>query len=551
MPFEVLRHLRRSARHMACSNPLYNWSLSGAVPDRLLVRPVDAWAGNAEAGQCLSEGAFMICEDRLEISQPCWEPLDIDEAWLVHMHGFTWLRDLRALGGRHSRLQARIMIESWIDHYPRWSALAWRPDIAGERIAMWIAHYEFFDEPQHEPGSADFNDLFFDSLVRQARHIAQSLPGDLHGIAALKAIKGLLYAGLGFEGCEHWIAQALSLLEDQTREQILADGAHVSRSPAALLSALQIYVDIRTALFAAGHPLPESVQHAIDRMVPALRFFRYNDKGLALFNGAQEGDVNFMESVLAQSGSKVKALSSLPCAGYERAMLGRSMILFDCGRSPDYPHDAAAHAAPLAFEMTYGKDRVIVSCGTHPSSAEWQDALRATAAHSALTVAHRNACEIRETGRMSRKVRMIDPIREDTKSSCLLEGVHDGYLSLFGITHRRRIYMADQGHDIRGEDTLICEAGPVRPLDFAIRFHIHPRVNASLIRDGEEALLRLPSGIGWRFHHSAGRLMLEDSIYLGEGSRPRKTKQLVIYGQISDNNEVIKWALQREGCLKT
>jgi uncharacterized heparinase superfamily protein len=266
-----------------------------------------------------------------------------------------------------------------------------------------------------------------------------------------------------------------------------------------------------------------------------------------LFNGAQEGDADFIECVLAQSGSKVKALSSLPCAGYERASLGRTMVLFDCGRTPQAPFDQSAHAGPLAFEMTHGKDRVIVSCGSHPSSGEWADALRATAAHSALTIDYRNACEIRENGHIARKVRVAESSREDTRSSCLLEGTHDGYVPLYGIIHRRRLYLGDQGHDLRGEDTLDCEWDLARPLDYAIRFHIHPRVMVSLTQGGDEALLRLPSGIGWRFHQSSGILALEDSIYVGEGSRPRKTKQLVIYGQITEKQEKIKWALQREG----
>lgn len=79
-------------------------------------------------------------------------------------------------------------------------------------------------------------------------------------------------------------------------------------------------------------------------------------------------------------------------------------------------------------------------------------------------------------------------------------------------------------------------------------FPLHPRVMVSLIGEGnEEALLRLPSGIGWRFHQSGGILKLEDFVYLGEDSRPRKTKQLVVYGDMPDTEFKVKWAMQREG----
>ena len=34
-----------------------------------------------------------------------------------------------------------------------------------------------------------------------------------------------------------------------------------------------------------------------------------------------------------------------------------------------------SHAAPLAFEMSYGRERIIVNCGSHPTNPEWQDML--------------------------------------------------------------------------------------------------------------------------------------------------------------------------------
>ncbi len=564
MPLQVLRQLRKSASQMAYNSLLYNWSLRGSVPDRLVVKPVDPWPGDAEAGRSLcgppspEHGFGAAGGDQIDLCDEvgraedftgagCWEPVGIDRAWLEHMHGFTWLRDLRALGGAAARKAARDMIESWAGRYSGWHAMAWHPGITGERVAMWIALYEVFGASASE----GFQDIFFESVIRQARHLSRALPGDAEGIDALKAIKGLLYAGLAFEGCEAWIEQALDALKTEIEKQILGDGAHVSRSPAQLLQALQILLDVRMALSAGGYPLPEKIQHAIDRMGPALRFFRYADKHFALFNGTQEGPKNggqdFVDCVLGQANVRGKNLQSLPCAGYERMSMGRTLVMFDCGRSPDFPYDVRAHAAPLAFEVSYAKERLFVSCGTHPDSEQWQETLRATAAHNTASIDYRNACEIREDGHMARKVRNVVPLREESKEAMLLESSHDGYVPLNGITHRRRLYLSGKGHDLRGEDIFTSSIGSGITHDVAIRFHIHPRVMVSLVRDGQDALLRLPSGIGWRFHHTGGVLALEDSIYLGEGSRPRKTKQLVIYGQMSEDIAQIKWAVQREG----
>lgn len=542
--FDQIRHRWQSP---AFGAGLYSWSLRAPAPERLIVKPVDPWPGNIRTGAALCEGVFIKGGDRLELYGPCWQPLGISPMWLDHLHGFSWLRDLRAFhqsgGGEKARKQAQALIADWAQRHTRWDKDIWRPDLAGQRVSIWIALYEFFGATADE----SFQDLFFESLGRQALHLSRALPGSLSGEALLQGAKGLLYAGLAFEGREAWIEQALDIFSEETDRQVLGDGCHVSRSPTQLLNILQIFLDVRSALSAGAYPLPEKIQHAIDRMGPALRFFRYNDRHFGVFNGAQEGDAALIDVVLGQTGTKSRILESLPCAGYERISMGRTFIMFDGGAPPGYPYDAQAHAAPLSFEFCYGKERVFVNCGSHPVSPDWIDALRATAAHNTLGMDYRNAFEIRSDGHFGRKPRNVLISRENAKQACLIEASHDGYVPLNGMTHRRRLYVSDQGQDIRGEDLLSAEIDPATPHDIAVRFHLHPRVLVSLICDGQEALLRLPGGSGWRFRHGGGYLALEDSLYLGQGCSPRKTKQLVIYAQAAGSRSVIKWALRREG----
>jgi len=221
-------------------------------------------------------------------------------------------------------------------------------------------------------------------------------------------------------------------------------------------------------------------------------------------------------------------------------------MLMDTGRAPAYPYDAYAHCAPLAMEFSYGRDRVFVNCGTHPTNMEWKDALRATPAHSALTIDDRNVCEIHRDGSLARKPKKVVVNREDKNGGVLVDACHDGYLPLNGITHRRRVYIGDQGHDIRGEDNLTCSVGLGRTHDVAVRFHLHPRVTASLVNEGREVLLRLHGGTGWRVSCEGATLALDDSIYLGEGSRPRKTKQIVLRTRMESDFTQVKWVCQKE-----
>jgi uncharacterized heparinase superfamily protein len=543
MRMNILSHLKHRASAAAYGTSIYQWSLGGQIPDRLAVIPPDPWPGDAANGRSMCQDVFSYQGEQLSAGGGTFEPQGASPVWCDFIQSFEWLRDLRSLGGDVGRRQARVMILAWIDRYGNWNEKAWRADLTGRRVAIWLALYDFF------AASADdvFQTNYLASLLRQARHLSRSLPGALGGLGLLQGIKGLAYAGLAFEGREHWLEQSLGLLEHETKKQILSDGGHISRSPAQLLDAMRIYIDMRSALQAGQYPVPDFIQHAIDRMAQAMRFMRYSDRGFAHFHGAQEGDRALMDMAQMVANAHGRVLRSLPDTGFERVTIGRSLLMVDTGRAPVWPYDEKAHAAPLSFEFCYGKERVFVNCGIHPTNPEWQDSLRGTAAHNTLTIDHRNACEIRKDGHFGRRTRNVVVTREDINGASLVDGVHDGYVPMNGISHRRRLYLSDQGHDLRGEETLTCSVGLSKPVDISIRFHLHPRVLVSLVRGKKDALLRLPGGAGWRFTQTGGTISLENSVYLGEGGRPRKTKQLVITARMETDLGQFKWALQREG----
>ena len=561
MASELLHSLVNRVSALAHSTFLHDFAGGRDIPDRFSVRPVDVWDGDARAGALLFDGVFTKDGQHLSLGTGGWEPDGVDADWLAAIHGFAWLRDLRtysneggAIRGQSSAM-AWMMIMSWLERYNEPKLMRgffYRPDIAAERLSMWISMFEFFSPERFEgAGDEEFHDAFFQAVLRHGQHLSRTVGPQIHprlsGVAALKAAKGLLYAGLALEDAEVWRDQALERLKAEIDVQILSDGAHASRSPQQLLEVLQILLDIRGAFNVAGSRMPDFIQHAIDRIGPALRFFRYNDKQFGLFNGSQKCDVALIDSVLAQMGARGKALESLPCAGFERVSKGRTLLVFDCGAPPQTPYDVQAHGAPLSFELNYAKQRIFVNCGSHPGDHDWRHALRGTSAHTALALSDKDACEVSDTGCFGRKPEHVRSMREESKHASLLEASHDGYVDVNGYTHTRRIYVCDDGNDIRGDDCLEALAAPFHPVDVCIRFHLHPSVTVSLINNGAEALLRLQGGVGWRFKHQGGTLTLQDSVFMGEGVQPRKTKQLVINGQVHDIYNQFKWCLRKEG----
>jgi len=338
-----------------------------------------------------------------------------------------------------------------------------------------------------------------------------------------------------------FLTRALRFLPQEIARQVLPDGCHAERSPAAHLAALQDLTEIRSLLQAAQVQLPAALPGAIERMGPALRVMRHGDGALALFNGSKEESPHLVEMVLAQCARGGRVLSALGDGGFQRLQAGRGVLIVDCGAPPAAGIDRLSHAGTLSMELSFGKDRMIVNCGAYPSGGvEWLDAVRATAAHSTLVIADISSSELKPYG-LGRRPEVVDVQRQEANGAHWLEASHDGWKKTFGAIHRRRLYMAESGEDVRGEDAV--EAANPQP--FTVRFHLHPTVNASLQQDGEAVLLRLPTAGGWRLRADGARISLEESVYLG-GPEPRRTEQVVLTGH-TDGAQHVKWAITKVG----
>jgi len=511
--------------------------LQGMTAAALTLVPPNPWPGDATRGRTMLAGQIALAGETIDAGNSPWTA-HAQEPWLAAMHSFEWLRDLRAVGGDAARRHARLLTTAWLDRRPKRSDIAWRPDVTGARLANWIAFHDFFCASAED----SFRSRLFGSLSGQARGLLRALPGELTGAPLLLAIKGLLASGVCLAGGEARVALADKLLMRELPRQILPDGCHAERSPTVHAAVLGALIDIR-ALYKAGRlPMPEMLQHAIDRMTPALRFFRHGDGGLALFNGSQEGEPLLLDTILTQADARGRPLKHAPQGGFDRMAMGRTIVIVDSGAPAPAKLDRRAHAGISSFEMSVGRERFIVNCGAYPGVGPWRSALAATAAHSTLAIADTNQLELLEGGGVRRRPPSVESHREDSKEGLLVEICHTGYSAL-GLTHRRRLFLGDGGDDFRGEDSLIGSGA--KP--FAIRFHLHPDVHVSLTGTGRTALLRLGDGSGWRFRCDTDAVTLDDSVYLGIGATPRRCDVIVVSGHTTGNNETtIRWGFRRE-----
>lgn len=533
--------LRGARRFLANLKPV-------RVPDEPARAFRDLWPGDAARGARLLRGEFDVMGTHRSLrpseagGAQDWSSGSL--TWRAAVHGFAWLRDLRALGTDAARLRGRALAADWLSLAG--DPVADAPDVTGARLSAWLGHWDFLAATAED----ELRRQLMQRMAQDARGVVAGLPAEAANRGALVALKGGMAAAVALDE-ETWLARCVRFLPAELERQFNPDGGHVERSPAQLVAALQDVIEIRNLLHGAGVEAPPMLALVLDRAAPALRLLRHADGGLALFNGTRDEPAAILDLVLTQAQSRGRAPVALPDTGFQRLVASRTLVIVDCGAPPAARREPApgglprgadrfAHAGALAFEMSVGRDRLVVNCGAAPAAeGEWRDALRATAAHSTLVLADTNSSELRPEG-LGRRVETVDCERAEANGAQWLDATHDGWLRQFGVRHRRRLYLSESGDDLRGEDELEITGEVVSP-GFAVRFHLHPDVVASLQQDESGVLLRLPSGAGWRLRAKGARVAIEESIFLS--AEPRRSQQVALHAEAGTTS--LQWAISR------
>jgi uncharacterized heparinase superfamily protein len=184
----------------------------------------------------------------------------------------------------------------------------------------------------------------------------------------------------------------------------------------------------------------------------------------------------------------------------------------------------------------------------------WRQVARATAAHSTVTFNDSSSCQFLDSPAMRRTfgVPIVDGpshvsvARDPEGRGMVLRASHDGYARRFGVVHERFVSLTPDGNRLDGEDVFLPANGDSLPPDaedhFAIRFHLHPGTRVNVFPDGHGAVLLLPNRDVWNLNAHDDVVGVEESVYLAGQDGPRRTTQIVIYGQARRTQRVY-WTL--------
>ena len=545
---EAWRRLRRRLRN----GPIHRLRFAGAAPDRLAVVPPTLFQGDSFVAEAIYGGRFLLAGRLVEVGRgSIFQVLPPSLEFAAELHGFSWLSHHAAAADALAAQNARALVSDWLRFSAhRLGGAAFEPEVAARRLISWLSHADLL------LGSADYDFYrrFLKSLTIQTRYlrsIAQEAPV---GMPRLTVRMALALVALCLPAPTNRIRVAAQQLADELDRQILPDGGHVSRNPAALATILGDLLPIRETLLGQGQPVPKGIYSAIDRMLPALRFFRHADGTLALFNGTGCSDMQLMAALMRFDETLGEPLSNARHSGYHRLSTSGTVVIADTGCPPPVGLSRNAHAGTLAFELSSVTARIVVNCGSpQPGQVALKRLSRSTAAHSTVTIGDRSSSRFAGQPHLDRFLGsplvpgptnvQLDEIVGEGDRTTGFEATHDGYDRDLGYLHTRRLELENDGWTLSGLDRLTPTRRPrgrEEAREAALRFHLHPQVSVETIGDVARLSMR---GQTWCFAVDQP-FTIEDSILFADSSGPRRTLQIVVSVDPGLTPE-IRWSFER------
>jgi uncharacterized heparinase superfamily protein len=511
------------------------------------------------AGNILFRGHFVSTPGAI-----LWDVAMPNAEFEAEAHGFGWLDDLAAVPEPGARATAQRWTWGWIERFGAGRGPGWTADLTGRRMIRLLHHAILLLHGQESAASH----RLFRSMAQQTIFLSRRWKTATPGLPRFEALTGLIYAGLALSGMERHVPRALAALERECAAQIDASGGIGTRNPEELLEIFTLLTWAAAALAEAGKPIRPELMAAIGRIAPTLRSLRHADGGLARFHGGGRGAPGRLDRALAASGVKTIAPPGL-AMGYARLHGARTTVIVDASAPPSRALSHEAHASTLAFELTSGRRPLIVNCGSGASfSTRWRRAARATACHSTLAIEGASSSRLVRRGgwvRPEQEVLINAPVTVSPQQATDGDGMrlligHDGYAASHGLTHMRRLHLSSNGRILSGEDTLgamddserrqfdrALDRTRLQGIRFAVRFHLHPDVDAALDLGGTAVSMALRSGEIWVFRHDGqAELALEPSVYFQKGRlKPRSAQQIVLSATVTDYAGHVSWTLAK------
>jgi uncharacterized heparinase superfamily protein len=505
--YETMRHLRPVQIYGRLL-----FKLARPQPDTSPPSPLRAMAGRFETpasrlSSLTGPNSFAFLSESHALNEVGWDNEGLSKLWCYNLHYFD---DLNAKDATERRAWHTDLMADWIEKNQPGQGSGWEPYPTSLRMVNWVKWALVGQDLSKEAVA---------SLAVQARWLTKRLETHLLGNHLFANAKALVFTGAFFAGPEakRWLRLGGKILSREIDEQILPDGGHFELSTMYGALAFEDVLD----LINLGRAFPgtedmESLGGRLAALAPEmgrwLSAMSHPDNEIGFFNDSAFGIAPTPLELEAYAGrlgltyeAPATGITWLKSSGYIRLAAGPAVLLADVARvGPDYL-PGHAHADTLSFELSIGRQRVLVNSGTSVyARGPEREHQRGTSAHNTVVVNGENSSEVWASFRVARRARPVDlTVRHGTVLD--VGCAHDGYTRLPGEpVHHRHWRMSDAG--LRVNDRLSPIALPAEA-----RYHFHPEIDVALDAEGKTGMARWGENAAMSWTITRGTAHLETS----------------------------------------
>ncbi|MHB8481559.1 MAG: alginate lyase family protein [Nitrospiria bacterium] len=268
---------------------------------------------------------------------------------------------------------------------------------------------------------------------------------------------GLVYAGILFpemEGALRWKVIGLTLLEEESRREILPDGGGVEQSLGYLLFILDLLGLVVWLLEHSGEKIPSAILGAFFRGKQFINRFGNSPQQLPLMGDYDHGHAlsPFLRISWNEEGTDPD-VETFKESGYSiiRSQTPDSaMLIFDHGPLGMPPSFGHGHADALSVVFKSGGEEILADPGTfsYSQDARWRAYFRSTRAHNTVTVDGQDQASQKTSFIWSEPFhsRLLLSEKTGDRGIRILAG-HDGYTRFAEkVEHFRAVCFTPPGH---------------------------------------------------------------------------------------------------------
>lgn len=502
---------------------------------KIQVEPVNFFPINSERIRDFYNGIFAFGDKAVTCTNV--SPFQIEPPSLYfeqELQSFAWLSDLSAAKNKIANQFAINMTQSWLENCKyQANATAWQPEIVARRFISFLANCKLLLNNNNPV----FTKKFYKSLNFQYHFLYLSSRILINNEDKLLAYTALYFASLSLNLCDKHKNHIEKEFANCLKQQIFADGGHISRNPHNMVNLLLHLLALRYSFNYVGKPIINELHNAIERMIPAFKMFIHKDGSIARFNGVGTISNEKINTILTLDKTKAETFNYAPHSGYQRLEAENTVLISDVGSIGKPIYSNKATASCLAFELSSGKHSFIVNSGIdHFDKANNNFLGRSTTAHSTASINDNSSYNFIELNDKAKNILIKNKIKVEIEQ---IKGPqyngfiarHNGYQNLYDIIYERKIMLSHDGNSIHGADNFITlnnNSCKLKGSDQAnIRFHIHPDIEVRY-NSSEQIFLQAPQGDLWCFNSSHITPQIEDSIFLADSHQARPNKQIVL-----------------------